>query len=234
MKKLIILLLCFSGGVMYAQDYQNICSPGTTFYQNNTGIIKAFRQDSVYPQGNNDTVFLSYRTIRPFNVNGCYDTTNGSILGRRIFKKHDGTFCFFNWNKDTLRIRTQAVLNDTWKFCDLPGGSRIDARVTAIYQDSVLGLTDEVKVITFQAKDLNGNNIAHFLNQKTIKLTRHYGISGTYDLYFMPDIESNDGSSYSLAGKTNPSLGIRNLAWKDIYNFDAGDEFHWNGYYWYG
>jgi hypothetical protein len=76
---------------------------------------------------------------------------------------------------------------------------------------------------------MNGNDISHFLNQKTIKLSQHYGISKTFDLYFMPDIETNDSSSYLIAGKTVPASGIQNLTWKDIYNYDVGDVFQWEG-----
>ncbi len=234
MKKLFILLFFLSGIILNGQNYQNICTPGITLFKGSSGNIKAYRQDSVYLPGNNDTIFISYRTIRPFLVNGCYDTTNGSVLGRRIYKKHDGTFFFFNWKQDTLTIKTQAAMNDTWKFCDLPERSRIDAQVTNIYNDTVLGLPDEVKVLTFQARDLNGNNISHYLNQKTITLSQHYGISMTFDLYYMPDIQYNDASCYYLAGKTIPPLGIQNLSWKDIYNFDVGDEFHWSGGWWNG
>jgi hypothetical protein len=188
-----------------------------------------FEQDSANLVGSNDTLFISYRTIRPFFINNCYDTTNGSILGRRIYKKQDGTFYFFNYNHDTLTIKPQTALNGTWKFCDLTGGSRIEAQVTNILQDTLLGMTDQVKVITFQAKNMNGNNISHFLNQKAIKLSQHYGISRTFDLYFMPDIETIDSSSYLIAGKTVPALGIQNLTWKDVYNFDVGDVFQWEG-----
>jgi len=220
--------------MLFAQNYRNICSPGITFFKNSSGNIKAFRQDSVYPEGNSDTLFISYRAIRDFRINNCYDTTNGSILGRRIFKNHNGTFTFFNWNHDSLTVKTQAALNETWKFCNLTGSSRIDATVTSIAQDSVLGLTDNVKTITFQAKDHNGVNIPHFLNQKIMSLSEHYGISKTFDLYFMPDTLINDTSSYVLAGKSIPSLGIQNLTWPDIYNFNIGDEFHWSGYIHYG
>jgi len=229
MKKFYLFFFILSASILNAQDYQNICAPGITFYKNNVGNIKAFRQDSVLLPGNSDTIFISYRTIREFRINNCFDTTNGSVLGRRVYKKHDGTFYFLNWNHDTLTIKSQASLNEVWKFCDLPGGSRIDAQITEISQDTVLGLADEIKVITFQAKDVNGINISHFLNQKTIKLSRHYGIFKTFDLYFTPDIEANDTASYSLNGKTSPHLGIQKLAWKDIYNFDIGDEFHWSG-----
>jgi len=247
MKKFYVLLLCFSGFILNAQNYQNICTSGITFYKNNSGYIKAFSLDSAYKansgklihdtlgqMGTDDTIFISYRTIQPFLINNCFDTTNGSILGRRVYKKQDGTFYFFNYNHDTLTIKALAALYGTWKFCDLSGGSWIEAQVTNISQDTILGLADMAKVISFQAKDINGNNISNFLNQKIIKLSQHYGISETYDLYYMPDIEGNDASTYFLSGKTVSSLGIQNLTWKDIYNFDVGDEFDWTGDYWNG
>jgi hypothetical protein len=62
-----------------------------------------------------------------------------------------------------------------------------------------------------------------------MRLSQHYGITKTLDLYFMPDTLTNDTSSYLLAGKTNPSLGIQNLTWQGIYNYDADDEFHYTG-----
>lgn len=233
MKKIFIILFCSSWFLLEAQNYQNICSPGITLFKNISGNIKAFRQDSAILQGNNDTLFISYRTIRPFQINGCFDTTNGSILGRRIKKKQDGTFYFFNSYHDTLTLKTQAPINESWKFCDLPGG-RIDATVVNQLLDTVLGTPDSIKIITFQAKDLNGNNIPHFLNQKSMSLSRHYGIFATYDLYYMPDIETNDATVYYLAGKTIPVLGIQNLTCKDVYNFDVGDEFQWSGGWWNG
>ena len=92
MKKFYVLLLCFLSSFLNAQNYENICTPGITFYKNISGNIMVFEQDSANLVGSNDTLFISYRTIRPFFINNCYDTTNGSILGRRIYKKQDGTF----------------------------------------------------------------------------------------------------------------------------------------------
>lgn len=159
-------------------------------------------------------------------MNGCYDTTNGSLLGRRVYKKGDGTFWFLNRYHDTITIKALAGLNSSWKFCDITDSTWIEARVTVIIIDTVLGLTDPTKVITFQAKDLLGNNITHFLNQQTMKLSQHYGITKTFDLYFVPGVEITDSSVYYLAGKSHPVLGVQNLTWQEVYDYDVGDEFH--------
>jgi len=129
MKKLLFPLLFFWVNILVAQNYQNICSPGTTYYKDNSGNLKAFRRDSVVLMGNNDTMFISYNAIRDTGGT-CRDTSNGSILGRKILKKHNGWFCFFNRYQDSISLNTQATLNQTWKFCDLPSGSYIQAQVT--------------------------------------------------------------------------------------------------------
>ena len=225
MKKFLLFLFIISNHLLVAQDYQNICSQGTTFYKDPDNSFMAFRRDSTIALGNNDTLIMSYRAIRDTSeiIANCADTTNGSILGRKIIKDHAGWFYFFNRSGDSVIINTQALLNQSWKFCNLPGNGLIEASVTAVGPDTVLGLIDQVKTITFQAKDSAGNTIPHILNQRSIKLSQHYGLSSMLDVYFIPE----DTTLYVLAGKTDPVVGIQDLTWQEIYNFDVGDVFHY-------
>jgi hypothetical protein len=228
MKKFLLFIFIISNHLLIAQDYQNICSQGTTFYKGPGNSFMAFRRDSVIPVGNNDTLVFSYRAIRDtseLNAN-CADTTNGSILGLRIIKNHAGWFYFFNRSGDTVNINSRASLNQPWKFCNLPAKGLIEASVTSVGPDTVLGLVDQVKTITFQAKDSAGNAIPHILNQRSVKLSQHYGLSSMVDVYSIPD----DTTLYVLAGKTNPVIGVQNLTWPEIYNFDVGDVFHYSWY----
>jgi hypothetical protein len=225
MKKLYIFFLCFLYSILNAQDYQNICSPGITFYKKQNLYFEALRQDSVHLAGSNDTIFYSYLTIRD-SSGYCMDTTNGDALGRKVYKKHDGWFWFFNLRKDTIKLNSQATLNQSWKYCSLPGNCYLQATVTAIITDSVLGTTDQVKVISFQAKNASNSNIFSIFNQKKIKLSKHYGLSMVYDIYMTPV----DTVNLILIGKTTPPLGVQPFNWSDVYNYDVGDEFH---YYYY-
>jgi len=52
-------------------------------------------------------------------------------------------------------------LNGTWKFCALPHQSYIQATVTSIVNESVLGMIDQVKTITFQAKNSSNVNLTN-------------------------------------------------------------------------
>jgi len=206
-----------------ARDYTHICSPGITYYQSSGGEIKAFRRDSVQPLGNGDTMFNSYRTIRQYALGSCHDTTNGSVLGRKILRLHDDRFCFFNLAGDSVWINTQASLNESWRFCSLPGNGHIQATVSAVVDDSILGVPDQVKVISFQAKDSAGNDFTHPLNQETIRLSRHYGLSRMLDVPMIP----TDTVDFIIAGKSNPAIGLQDLAWPQIYDYSVGDEFHY-------
>lgn len=225
MKKLILILIAVLPVAFYGQNYENICTPGITFYSSPSSSFGAFRQDSINPAGTNDTIFISYRAIREVSDTGCLDTTSGSVLGRKIYKTASGWFYFFNRDGDTVKINSQASLSQTWKFCILPAHAYILATVTSIITDTILGTTDNVKVITLQAKDESGNNINHLLNQKFIKLSQHHGLSRMLDVYWIP----NDTNFYTLAGKSTPPMGLQNLTWQEIYNFNVGDEFHYSG-----
>jgi hypothetical protein len=225
MKTLILSLFILSAIALPAQNYENICSPGITYYHDNAGNLKAFRRDSVNIPVSGDSIFISYRAIRDTSsvLHTCNDTTNGSVLGRKVYKKSSGWFYFFNRLGDTVKINSQAAVNTSWKFCLLPAGSYIQATVTSITTKQVLGINDLVKTITFQAKNSSNNNISHILNGTTIELSQHFGLSKMLDIFYVPE----NNSPYFLAGKSDPSLGVQNITVKDVFNIDVGDEFHY-------
>ena len=222
MKKYILLAFILSCHLVQAQDYENICTKGITFYINNVNQYMAFRRDSSVANASMDTTFFSYRAIRDTSLNQCVDVTNGSVLGLKIVKTHTGWFYFFNRRWDTIRINATASLNDSWKFCALPANGYIEAKVTSLENDSVMGVIDPVKVIAFQAKDSAGNTIMHLLNGRNIKLSQHYGLASMLDVYYIP----GDTNVLNLAGKSNPKVGIQDLTWQDIFKFNIGDTLH--------
>jgi hypothetical protein len=223
MKKFLLLAFIFSIQFLQAQDYQNICTKGTTFYRSPSNEFMAFRRDSIVVNTNNDTTFFSYRAIRDTSAYNCADTTNGSVLGLKIVKTHSGWFYFFNRIGDTIKINTLASFTDSWKFCILSANGYIEAKVTSLENDSVLGIIDPVKVITFQAKDSAGNAVSHVLNGRSIRLSQHYGLATMLDVYYIP----GDTNILVLDGKTIPKMGVQDLTWQEIYNYNVGNIFHY-------
>lgn len=218
----VITMICPS--LITAQQYGNICTPGDIIYL--SGVhYKAIRVDSLFVLGGNDTLFVTYPTIREVGST-CLDTAGGSVSGRKIISRGDGLFLFFNHHNDTILINTQAGLNNFWTLIKLAGQNYLEGKITALLYDSVLGIMDSVKVISLQAKDSNGENISHPFNGKQFRLSRNYGFSRLFDLNSFP----GDTMTYSIAGREAPELGVQVLTPRDIYNFDIGDEFHYTGY----
>ncbi|HNY01861.1 MAG TPA: T9SS type A sorting domain-containing protein [Bacteroidales bacterium] len=227
MKRYLTLLCLLCSGILSAQDYQQICRPGTTFFRATDGYFKAFRRDSVAPAGNNDTLFFSYPAIRDSSHYDfiCRDTTNGDALGRKIIKRHDGWFWFFNCKQDTIRIHALASPGTSWRFCSISDCTYLQATLTSIQVDTIQGVPDSVKVISLQTKNQDNQNIPGIFNQKVFRLSKHFGLSDFYDLYLAP----SDAARLQLIGQTVPAFGPHILEWAEVYDFDAGDEFHYFG-----
>jgi len=134
-----------------------------------------------------------------------------------------------NHTNDTIIIKTQAALDETWKFISLPQNSYIEAKVISINSELVLGITDLVKTVSLQAKNSVGNNIVYYLNDQTIKISQHYGLTKMLDIYLLKDTLRRDTTAYFLAGKTTPSIGIQPFSIGDVYNLEVGDIFHYKG-----
>ena len=73
-----------------SQQWQNICSPGVTYYSDSNDLVSSFRRDSVTVPSNSifDSIYWSYRVLQKFDTaQPCFDTTNGSLLGRKIYRR---------------------------------------------------------------------------------------------------------------------------------------------------
>lgn len=221
------IILFFLPWALLAQNWQNVCSSGVTFYQKNGSLIQAFRIDSTDISYLPDTIFLSYNSIRE-TTGDCLDTTGGSFLGLKVRKTPIGIFWFYNRLGDSLKIHTTEGAGFAWEFITDPSGNYIEATIIGKILDTICGTTDSAKIITFQAKDKNGNNISHVLNGNYIKLSKHFGLTRMMEIYsapFSPDM-------YILIGKSSPPIGMQNLTWNEVYDYEVGDEFHYYDHEW--
>lgn len=211
--------------LLVAQDYKQLCTEGETYFKFSTNYLMSFRQDSAIAIAgySGDTLFWSYPVIMKISGNpNCYDTAYGSVLGRKVLKKSNGWFAFFNWMNDSIWINTQANPGDAWELMKLGDTGYIKAVVTSISIENILDNPDSVKTIMLQAINENGQPLEHLFNGKQIKLSKTYGLTHIYNLTKFP----NDSTSLFLAGKTNPPIGYQNITFFDCYDFAVGDEFH--------
>ncbi len=108
----------------------------------------------------------------------------------------------------------------------LPLAGYIQATIAEIRTDSVCGVTDQVKVISLQAKNGMNQNIAHIINDKKIILSKNYGLTHVFDMVLFP----KDTIPRTLSGKCTPPIGLQDFPIGDAYDFNVGDEFHTDYY----
>ncbi len=218
----ICLVLLFFPLALQAQDWQNICSSGTTIYNRLDLQQRAIRWDSIYATGTSDTIFESFLNARIIYSQDCIDTTAGGIFGKSVTKLSNGWFWFNNLSGDTIFFNSLANINDSWTFFHLSSGDYIEATVELLYTDIVLGIPDQVKAIVLRARNSSGNIIPHPFNLKVIELSKTFGFTRIYDLQSFPA----DTVTHLLAGRTDPEMGIQELSWSEVITYDVGDEFH--------
>ncbi len=204
--------------------YRVLPRTGNAYYSANTGNMKVLKIDSVNVLSGKDSVFYTFPAIRKGTEPDCFDTAGGSILGREIIQRELAIYQMLNQHHDTLTLLTAYKPGTRWTFCSLQGGDRIEATILSKYSDTILGTADTVKIIQFQAKDADGQNIGHPLNGKTMTLTNSYGFSQLYDFTLLPD----SLVAYKLVGSDYREAGKRDLSWDRIYQFDTGDQFFYS------
>ena len=192
MKRLLLFIAMISAFCCNAQNYQCLQSGVKQYFTNNNGYLRGIRIDSVRAVGS-DSVFYPFHTFR-FKPNVMYggytpaipDTVEGSWLGNKVIMQPNGTFLFDNMGSDTVIIKTQAHLSDTWIFYNDTTNIYYTATITAIDTMTVLGTLDTVKTIKLNAYSSGVLNSADPINNFEIKLSKHQGFVQVFDLYTFP------------------------------------------------
>ena len=210
---------------LYAYDYQTVYSHRTAIFADINKNLRGMRIDSVSLSGQ-DSVFYPLKNIQPVD-SICFNPYGASCLGSKIIIKPCWNY-FFNKDNDTIKIKTDAKLKESWT---LHTRNFIiqKAYVYSIDTLSVFGVLDSVKTIKLSAHGFGTSSASY--PQGEIKLSKKFGLINIYNLPDFPSYNNyspfaNKLSPFNLAGITNPILGVQNLTWFDVFDFQAGDEIH--------
>ncbi|MDD3079967.1 MAG: T9SS type A sorting domain-containing protein [Paludibacter sp.] len=188
--------------------------------------LSSLRIDSVKITGN-DSVMYPFKNFQVIDYN-CYIPNGASLLGSKIIITPVFNF-FFNNQNDTIKINTQAKLNESWILFKNET-TTITAKVTKIDTMSFLGISDSVKTIILNVFDQTMKPTSHILDNTTIIISRQYGLIKTFNFTYFPDYQFRyeRGSSFNLTlnGISAPALGTQNLTWLQVHDFQIGDEIH--------
>ncbi len=179
----------------------------------------------------NYSVFTFEKTYKKIvqNTNStCSTFADTSFWGQELRITDNFTFEFLNIDGETITIQPQRYLNESWEAYRFPNnsGNYIEAKVTNLFQNIVHSDLDSLKTISFFCKDSLGNTISHLVNQMKLEVSKHYGMLRSLNFLNFP----NDTSFLLLASHNHLSSGVKNLKWKEIYDFEVGDEFHIHEY----
>ena len=209
-----------------SQNYQALSSNRVNFYQADHSSwnyqleenILGIKTDSTAALSSGDSVFYLYRMMRDTGnlyFGDCIlDTMAPCWLGSHALIKPNGDNIFFNREGDTIRIKTQAVLGESWVFQRQPGFF-YRATLDSLIYASIPGKEDSIKVISLQAFSNTGTPIPDRFNQKTIRLSKNHGFVTLYSFYDFP-ADTN----------RNQSIDYEPLTIGSVYDFNVGDIFH--------
>jgi len=245
MKYLFFLTLLLQLENVFSQSYSCIPSEHKTYYTNPRGYLRGMRIDSV-KYNNGDTLYYPFRTAR---LDHCTwgpiaDTSGGSWWGKTLIQTPSGSTRIPNRWGDTITIRNNALLNDTWIFYHDTTAVYYEAQVIAWDTMTFLGLTDSVKRIRITAKNGASTIPSNPLNGLELLISKQYGWIQAIDCYLFPYhvpgdtlwsnwsfdcyfVEANRGSPIM---NDNSSLDFKRVTYippvsDEVYNFEIGDAF---------
>ncbi|MBN2263021.1 MAG: T9SS type A sorting domain-containing protein [Prolixibacteraceae bacterium] len=215
---IVFLILKFLN--VFSQDYLPV-NPGRVAVFDNISAQHFIKVDSVL---NKENVCFYFNRVVDYSNYRCVVLNKPSWLGEKLLVHPDGYCSFFNKNNDTINIRVNALLNENWlAYSD----SLVLIRAHVLLHDvkEFLGLSDSVKTISFQAYAYNGDSVDHYLNNKQLELSKNYGMVQAFNFLNFLDNE-NESEQYHLVGLSEPKVGVQNLTWFDVFDFQVGDEIH--------
>lgn len=229
MKKIKLTIFCVLISMLniFGQDYQAINSNKIAYFDNQYRNIKCIRIDSAKYQ--KDSVLFPFAAIQQLDYD-CFSPNVASWIGKKVIVKETGENIFFNKFNDTIIINTKAELGDKWIAYKNTNSLTIEA--TVIHKDtmSFLGLNDSVKTIDFKAFDENMQPLDFSINNMSLEISKKYGFVKTFNFYLFPNFKADypyeDFEEFTLIGLSNPKLGIQNLTWFEVNDFQVGDELH--------
>ncbi len=241
MKYLFLFILLLWLEPVSGQSYSCIPQEHKTYFTNPRGYLRGISIDSVrYHNGN--ILYYPFRTarVKANDIGAFADTLAGNWIGRVIIEGSDGVTYIPNHWGDTLKIRNQAALADTWTMLGDSASLHYLATVTIHDTMTIGGILDSIKTIRLTV--MNGTNVVNgdALNGLEIMLTKHNGFRQAIDFYLFPYKDTlsqvyDRQIDYYLNESMQPSelfhvpdlmfrrVNYSNPSHKKIFDYEVGD-----------
>lgn len=229
MRNYILILILLISIPVFGQDYKLINPQRIAHFEyleyGNTSKFVSVQIDTSYFLVT-DSIYENYRILtEDWIYSYCQDARDTNFFLSKIQLRTNNDHLFFNRNDDTIKIQPNANSGSQWTLYQFPNGNYLRADLISHTFQNVLSIMDSVKTLTIQAFDSGNNPVSHPFNGKNISWSKNYGLIKFYSTLNFP----NDTTTYNLIGMNNPDMGITNLTWPQINNWNTGDEFHYQG-----
>ncbi len=189
---LLLLTICFATSHAGAQNYQCLQTGVKSYYINGNGYFRGIRVDSATTSGA-DNIYHLFRTPRgaydpdmPLMKTMVFDTASGSWVGKRVVQHADGTFIFDSYWNDSVVVKTQANVGDSWIFYSDTSSLYYQATVVSTDTMTIWSMLDSVKTIMINAYNASGIVHTDPVDSFTIILSKNNGFVQAFDLYTFP------------------------------------------------
>jgi hypothetical protein len=221
-QRLLFLLLLIPFYCTSQMEYRLFDPEESYMFQDEEGYFHAIKWDSVYIGDVTDYLF-NFKTFR-MNDLGYYSDKENSWLGYAVRQIYGNEYGYIMIHPgEEVEIKTGASLGETFPVYYYPGGDIIWASLEAHQAESFLGVQDSVKTFSFQKKTASGELLDHSLNEKTIKVSKNYGMIKALSFTDFPD---GPVQSLQMTGSLNNGLGMMQMRFNEAFGLAVGDEIH--------
>jgi len=230
---LLVLILAINS--LCAQNYQCLQPGSKQYFVNSFHYLRGMRIDSVRTI-NNNTIFYPFHSRRGYSAE---DSNGGSWLGKTVIQSPDGFTRFETMWNDTILIKTQANVGDSWIFFKDTGAVYYVAQLTKIDTASFVGQLDSIKSITISAMKAGVPYPSSPINGYAVILSKNHGFVSIFDLCTFPYTKKGPGNptgfDFFLSQNAMPGeaafhqVEYHNPALQSLYDFNPGDIFYSGG-----
>lgn len=241
------LLLIFSfllllTSEIFSQNYSCVIPNQVQYFQVDSPFYYPLPNEWIIPQVNNSPIkvlnfdsanviggdiyrygFYTWRDTAQFTSIPCADINGPFWLGSKEIEMANGTSVFFTGTNDTVKIKTQAAVNDSWHLYKYSNGNYVRAKVDSIVWMQMAGISDSVKCISLYVYDSTGSAVTWpYINGKSIFISKSNGLFKSVVFRDFPDNNFNTYHRRAI-------IPIPTVA--QMFDFNVNDEFEYQTTY---
>lgn len=177
-----------------------------------------------------DTVYYFNNQLLNIGTEDClYQTGDTSIFGYKvkILSDEDTTYVFFNQHNDSIFIKSQIEVGNTWRVYTWPDGNWVKATVINKLERIVLpDIADTLMRVQLNVFTEDGTIMPDIFPDDTkIDISKNYGLTEFFNFNIFP--EPGDSIGRVLRGLSNPYVNIVDVNSETAFDFETGYEFHY-------